>query len=249
MKLAITNKIKSTGCGKAWLINMGENTKIDSKKMITALLCGMFGCVFMCSGDWLMMYGNPVYHGNVTWLTEGTAQISVGRNLLSMLVAFPAVILYGIGLFAIEQFIKFEKQKKIYHYLTVLGMTPWLCIHLYVVMILYTFMFMSHIGSAETFLVVESMYSQFLPAFFIGEAIMVLPFLYWFYLQVSAKTVFPKGLAFTNVIVIYGILQVVKLVLPQSPFRMGFANGLMSESMFIWFGIMLVWVACRKSKN
>lgn len=48
-------------------------------------------------------------------------------------------------------------------------------------------------------------------------------------------------MAFTNVIVIYGVLQVVKELFPDSPFRLGFTNGLMSESMFIWFGIMLVW--------
>ena len=28
--------------------------------------------------------------------------------------------------------------------------------------------------------------------------------------------------------------------MPASAFRIGFTNGLMSESMFIWFGIMLI---------
>lgn len=48
-------------------------------------------------------------------------------------------------------------------------------------------------------------------------------------------------MAFTNILIIYGALQFVKLALPDTPFRLGFSNGLMSESMFIWFGIMLVW--------
>lgn len=89
--------------------------------------------------------------------------------------------------------------------------------------------------------VAEAFHDRFVSVVFIGEAIMVLPFLYWFYLQISGKTVFPKWTAFTNVIVIYGILQTVKSLLPDTPFRLGFTNGLMSESMFIWFGIMLVW--------
>lgn len=70
---------------------------------------------------------------------------------------------------------------------------------------------------------------------------MLPPFLYWFYLQVCGKTVFPKWIAFTNVLVIYGILLLVKTAMPDGAFRIGFTNGLMSESMIIWFGIMLAW--------
>ncbi|MCM1382509.1 MAG: hypothetical protein NC192_11255, partial [Muribaculaceae bacterium] len=80
------------------------------------------------------------------------------------------------------------------------------------------------------------------------EAFMLPPFLYWFYLQISGKTLFPKGFAFTNVLVIYLLLQIVKMLLPDSPFRLGFTNGLMSESMIIWFGIMLVWVNSKREK-
>jgi len=29
--------------------------------------------------------------------------------------------------------------------------------------------------------------------------------------------------------------------MPVSAFRLGFTNGLMSESMIVWFGIMLIW--------
>lgn len=217
------------------------NKTVNLRKMTAALICGMLGCVFMCSGDWLMIYGDTAYHGEIYWLTEGAAQIPAWRNLLSMLVAFPAVILYGIGLFNIEKFIKQEKQTKIYHYLTAFGMTPWLCIHLYVAAVLHVFSAMTQNGYDGALAVAEAFHDRFVSVVFIGEAIMVLPFLYWFYLQISGKTVFPKWTAFTNVIVIYGILQTVKSLLPDTPFRLGFTNGLMSESMFIWFGIMLVW--------
>ena len=75
----------------------------NKTKLTTALTCGMLGCVFMCSGDWLMMYGDTAHYGDVIWLTEGAAQIPAWRNLLSTLVVYPDIILYGIGLFNIEK--------------------------------------------------------------------------------------------------------------------------------------------------
>ena len=64
-------------------------------------------------------------------------------------------------------------------------------------------------------------------------------FLYWFYLQIRGKTVFPRRMAFTNVLVIFALLKGISLLMPVSAFRLGFTNGLMSESMVIWFGIIL----------
>lgn len=66
-------------------------------------------------------------------------------------------------------------------------------------------------------------------------------FLYWFWLQIRGKTVFPKWMAFTNVLVIFALLKGLSLLMPVSAFRLGFTNGLMSESMILWFGIMLIW--------
>jgi len=65
-------------------------------------------------------------------------------------------------------------------------------------------------------------------------------FIYWFYLQITKKTVFAKGMAFTNVLIIFAVLKGISFLMPESAFRLGFTNGLMSESMIIWFGIMLV---------
>ncbi|MCM1328262.1 MAG: hypothetical protein NC253_02380 [Ruminococcus sp.] len=223
--------------------------KINKKIMTISLICGMIGCVFMGSGDWLMMYGDTAYGGNLTWLTEGVKNIPDRRNSLSMLVSFPAIIFYGIGLFAIEKFIKKENCKKIYHYLTVFGLTPWLCLHLFYVMILYLFAWLNGSGyEAVSLPACEALYGHLKWVIFLSEAFMLPPFLYWFYLQISGKTLFPKGFAFTNVLVIYLLLQIVKMLLPDSPFRLGFTNGLMSESMIIWFGIMLVWVNSKREK-
>ena len=48
-------------------------------------------------------------------------------------------------------------------------------------------------------------------------------------------------MAFTNVLVIYAALKCVSLLLTVSAFRLGFTNGLMSESMILWFGSMLAY--------
>ena len=50
-----------------------------------------------------------------------------------------------------------------------------------------------------------------------------------------------RWMAFTNVLIVYAVLKGVSLLLPVSAFRLGFTNGLMSESMILWFGIMLIW--------
>lgn len=223
------------------------NKPVNRRRITAALICGMLGCIFMCSGDWLMIYGDTAYRGKTYWLTEGAAQIPAWRNSLSMLAAFPAVILYGIGLFFVAEFVKQDKHKKIYRYLTAFGLTPWLCLHLFYVMILYVFAWLNGNGYELAALsAAEALLAQFSWSVPLSEALMLPPFLYWFYLQVSGKTIFPKGMAFTNVLVIYAVLWLAKTMLPDSPFRLGFTNGLMSESMFIWFGIMLVWTTKKE---
>lgn len=212
------------------------------RHMKTALLCGMLGCLCYGGGDWLMMYGNPAYHGTLSWLTEGVAVIPQWRYNLAMALAFPGIILYGIALFAVERYIKEEKQRRIYHYLNAFGLTPWIALHLFYVMILTLFSWMNGNGYAESALAVcERVFSRLswlVPA---SEALMLPVFLYWFWLQIRGKTVFPKWMAFTNVLVIFALLKGLSLLMPVSAFRLGFTNGLMSESMILWFGIMLIW--------
>ena len=85
-------------------------------------MCGLLGCLCFGGGDWLMIYGDPSYHGTLSWLTAG---------------------------------------------------------------------------------------------------------------------VFPKWMAFTNVLVIFAVLKGLTLLMPVSVFRIAFTNGLMSESMVVWFTAML----------
>ena len=212
------------------------------KHMKTALLCGMLGCLCYGGGDWLMMYGNPAYHGTLSWLTEGIAVIPQGRYNLAMALAFPGIILYGIALFAVEGYIKDGKQRKVYHYLNAFGLTPWIALHLFYVMILTLFSWMHGNGYADSALAVcGGLYSRLSWLVPVSEALMLPVFLYWFWLQLRGKTVFPKGMAFTNVLIIFALLKGLSLAMPASAFRLGFTNGLMSESMILWFGIMLIW--------
>ena len=212
------------------------------KHMKTALLCGMLGCLCYGGGDWLMMYGNPAYHGTLSWLTEGVALITQWRYNLAMALAFPGIILYGIALFAVEGYIKDGKQRKVYHWLNAFGLTPWIALHLFYVMILTLFSWMHGNGNADSALAVcEGLFSRLSWLVPVSEALMLPVFLYWFWLQLRGKTVFPKGMAFTNVLIIFALLKGLSLAMPVSAFRLGFTNGLMSESMILWFGIMLIW--------
>ncbi|MBR1607543.1 MAG: hypothetical protein IJ664_07510 [Clostridia bacterium] len=211
------------------------------KRRNAALLCGMLGCLCYGGGDWLMMYGDPAYSGALSWLTAGVAAIPQGRFNLAMALAFPGIILYGVALFAVQGYIKAEKHRRVCHYLNAFGLTPWIALHLFYVMILTLFAWMHGNGyAAEALPVCEGLFHQLSWLVPVSEGLMLPVFLYWFYLQITGKTVFPKWMAFTNVLLIYAVLKGVSLLLPVSAFRLGFTNGLMSESMILWFGIMRI---------
>ncbi len=223
---------------------------VNKQNNTVALICGMLGCLCYGSGDWLMMYGDPSYFGKLSWLTNGTANIPVWRYDLAMFLAFPGIILYGIALFSVEGYIKQQRDKRIYHYLNAFGLTPWIALHLFYVMNLMLFSWMNDNGyENEAVSVCEGLYgcvSWLVP---LSEAVMLPIFIYWFYLQVAYRTVFPKWMAFTNVLVIFGVLKCVSLLMHVSAFRLGFTNGLMSESMIIWFGIIMIWERGRTNEK
>ena len=138
-------------------------------------------------------------------------------------------------------YIRGNNERKVYHYLNAFGLTPWIALHLFYIMILVLYSWMNVNGFAsEALAVCEGLFScmsWFVP---VSEALMMPVFIYWFYLQITGKTVFPRAMAFTNVLIIFGILKGISNLLPVSAFRLGFTNGLMSESMILWFGFMLI---------
>ena len=221
--------------------------KFVNKKNVIALICGILGCLCYGGGDWLMMYGDPSYSGKLIWLTMGTANIPQWRYILAMALAFPGIILYGIALFAVQSYIREDKERRIYHYLNAFGLTPWIALHLIYVIILSLFAWLNNNGyAAEALVICEGLFSLFSWVVPTSEVLMLPVFIYWFYLQITGRTVFAKGMAFTNVLIIFAVLKVVAGIIPQSAFRLGFTNGFMSESMVIWFAIMLTIELKRK---
>lgn len=214
------------------------------EKIQAALLCGMLGCVCFGAGDWLMIYGDTAHSGALPWLTEGAAGIAPWRNAVAMALAFPGIILYGIALFAIAAFFRGEGRRRIYRCLTAFSLTPWLCLHLFYIMILYGFAWMSGNGYAEGALPAsEALFAHLSWIVILSEAMMLPPYLYWLWALAHGGSVFPRGMALANPLIFYAALKLIALLMSEGAFRLAFTNGLMSESMIIWFGAMLVWSA------
>lgn len=223
-----------------------ENGVAPGKRgLALAMICGILGCLCYGGGDWLMVYGNTAHIGELFWLSDGVAQIAPWRNGLAMLLAFPGIICYGIALFYLEKFIRKEKERKIYHYLNAFGLTPWMCLHLFYIMILYLYAWLNGNGYQEAALpACEALYAHLSWVVMASEVLMLPVFLYWFYVVVRGKTTLPKWMAAGNVLVFYVILSEIKSILPDTPFRIGFTNGLMSESMIFFF--LLLWIVGGK---
>lgn len=219
-----------------------ENKEGFSKKgLALAMICGIIGCLCYGGGDWLMVYGDTAHSGKLFWLTQGVIQIAPWRNSLAMLLAFPGILCYGIALFYLEKFIQKEKERKIYHYLNAFGLTPWMCLHLFYIMILYLYSWMNGNGYQEAAPpACEALFDHLSWIVMLSEVLMLPVFLYWFYVVVRGRTTLPRWMAAGNVLVFYVILSTVKRILPDTPFRIGFTNGLMSESMIFFF--LLIWI-------
>lgn len=217
--------------------------------MIYAMICGIIGCFCYGGGDWLMMYGNPEYHGDLFWLTDGVANISNWRNTLAMALAFPGIIFYGIALFSLKELVTENKQRKRYDVLTAFGLTPWITLHLLYIIILYLYSWLNNNGYADSSIqICEALYNNFSWVIYISEVIMLPPFIYWFWIVLKGHTTLPKSMALVNPLVFYLILYIVRCFMPDSAFKIGFTNGLMSESMIICFCIWLVWI-CKTYEN
>ena len=162
---------------------------MKTNKMRIVLICGMLGCLCYGGGDWLMLYGNPARHGALSWLTEGVAAMPQWRFSLAMALAFPGIILYGIALFAVQGYITRKKQRRVYHCLNAFGLTPWIALHLFYIMILTLYAWLNQSGFARDAAVIcEGLYARLswlVPA---SEALMLPVFVYWFWLQISGNT-------------------------------------------------------------
>lgn len=216
-------------------------------KINFSLLCGILGCFCFGAGDWLMLYGDTAYRGSLSWLTMGAAGIAPWRNSLAMALAFPGIILYGIALFAIAAYLNEERQRRVYRCLTAFSLTPWLCLHLFYIMILYGFAWMNGSGyEAAALPVSEALFRHLSWLVIVSEALMLPPYLYWFRTLSRGSSAFPKGMALSNPLLFYVFLKLLTMFMPDGAFRLAFTNGLMSESMLLWFGSILLWNLLHK---
>ena len=179
------------------------------------------------------------------------SEIPLWRQDLAMALAFPGIILYGVALFSVQNYITDEKRRKVYHYLNTFGLTPWLALHLFYIMILVLFAQLNSGGTemTEAMRICGELFSALSWIVIASEAFMLPVFVYWFYLQIRGFTTFPKAFAFTNVLIIFGLLKGVTMHMPDNAFRLSFTNGLMSESMIIWFAIILIFEIRREKKQ
>lgn len=233
--------------GKRENVLAAEN---NGRKILAALFCGILGCFCFGAGDWLMIYGDTAHTGTLPWLTVGAARIAPWRNGLAMALSFPGILFYGIALFAIAQFLRREKRRKVYRCLTIFSLTPWLCLHLFYIMILYLFAWLSGNGYETAALpAAEAMFRHLAWLVPVSEVIMLPPYVYWFCLLVGGKSVFPRAMAFSNPLIFYGLLKSAAVLIPEGAFRLAFTNGLMSESMAVWFGSLILWCVLKNRRE
>ncbi|MCI6376680.1 MAG: hypothetical protein MR842_02810 [Clostridiales bacterium] len=61
--------------------------------------------------------------------------------------------------------------------------------------------------------------------------------------------VFPRWMALCNLLIFYALLKLVTMPMPDGAFRLAFTNGLMSESMALWFAGMMLWSARHRESR
>lgn len=218
-----------------------DDDRMTRRTLSAAMICGILGCLCYGGGDWLMMYAGGTSTSSLFWLVDGIAEVAPWRNSLAMLLAFPGIVLYGTALFCLGRFIPDPRQNKTYHYLNAYGLTPWLALHLFYIMILYVYAWMSGNGYADAAApVCEALFAHLSWIVIVSEVMMLPVFLYWAWLVARGRTLLPRWVAAGNVLVFYGILKAISGLIPDPAFRLGFTNGLMSESMMLFF--ILIWV-------
>ena len=221
--------------------------KMEHKKLSLILICGVLGSLLMAASDWLMIYGDVSYTGNLAWLTNGVSQISAKRNAFALMVAIPAVVLYAVALYEVGYLFKDTSKRSLYHLLTIIGMTPWLCIHLFYIMILFVFGYLHTCNQlALAHSLCELMFGQFSFIILAGEVLMILPFVYLMLQSLKGETILPKTFGYVNPIFLFIILKLVTFLMPNNGFRLAFTNGLMCDALLIWF--ILLYLKVKKSQ-
>ena len=102
---------------------------------------GIFASLLMILSDWLLGYVNPSKVGDNFMILEGYSKFSLWRATVSMALATIATMLYLFPLYGIMLSIseKSIKYRKLFLVFVVIGIMPWLFIHMYYSMAIYNY--------------------------------------------------------------------------------------------------------------
>jgi len=208
----------------------------DTKKKYYFLI-GMLGSLCFGISDWIMIYGDPTQlsEKNII-LTKGTAQIATWRYVLAMILSYPGIIFYIFGLYAFEWYIPNKKHRKIYHWLNVVNLTPWMTLHFIYIIIMFGFHFMMTNGYQDVAIPIsEALFNHFSWVIVASISFMLPAFVYHFYLIISGRTTFEKKMGCVHMIPLLLVLYFISFLIPKSAFGKGFINGVANQGLFISF--------------
>ncbi len=98
-----------------------------------------------------------------------------------MFLAFPVIIFYGIGLLNSGRFITDKRGAAVYRTLNIFGLTPWMYLHLFCIMILFLYGWVYGNGFRDAaFPYCEALFSDLSWVIPLSEAFMLPPFVWWF---------------------------------------------------------------------
>lgn len=207
------------------------------------LILGMLGALCFASGDWLMAFGDPTHTGDYFWLTEGAKHISAGRNALSLAVAFPGVILCAMALLTLERAVRPGRQRMTWRYLTTYSLLPWLTVHTFIALQLFTFGWMSRNGyEAAALPTAQAVNAQFGWMALICYALISIPFFLWLILGLLGKLRMPRLMALVNPVLFVPLLVALRPLVPDGPFKPGYINAEISTSFFLFFAGLFLYL-------
>lgn len=103
--------------------------------------------------------------------------------------------------------------------------------------------------SEIAYMICEAMYNQYSWMIIVSDVIMILPYIYLLVKNLSGQTVFSKIMALNNPVIIFVGLKLITNLMPTSAFKLTFTNGLMSEAMFVWFIVYILFLIKHKKES
>lgn len=222
------------------------------RKVLIFFSIGVLASLIMILSDWLLGYVNPIKVGDNFMILEGYSDFSLWRATASMALATIATALYLFPLYGLMLTIseKMIKYRKLFLVFAVVGIMPWLFIHMYYSMAIYNYSYLYNLGYKE---LAYDASAKMVDAFYINVKllyiVMALPFLLNIIAVVRGITIFPKWLIFTNPVVIYCTYFLFNRLLPENAIVSAISMGILNEGMFIWLVSSLVYLLVKVKTN